>query len=194
MRVSAAAWSSVIPFFSRCARRLSPSLLKGLRPFRLFRSTQGLRPFHPSLLAAARAPIRHDVHLAHLPGPLRGAADPLALHDVDETASAREADRHLAREHRHGSLPCPLLEVHGLFVPLVGRVGVGMFALMSPVMTSTDGRCVATTRWIPVAGASCEMRVIAFSTWIGAVIMRSASSSMTMTMYGIRSCPVRDSL
>ena len=69
-----------------------------------------------------------------------------------------------------------------------------MFALISPVMTSTDGRCVATTRWIPVARASCEMRVIAFSTWIGAVIMRSASSSMTMTMYGIRSCPVRDSL
>ena len=25
---------------------------------------------------------------------------------------------------------------------------VGMFALMSPVMTSTEGRCVASTRWI----------------------------------------------
>ena len=70
----------------------------------------------------------------------------------------------------------------------------GIFALMSPVMTSTDGRCVATTRWMPVARASCEMRVMAFSTWIGALIMRSASSSMTMTTYGIRSCPVFASL
>ena len=29
----------------------------------------------------------------------------------------------------------------------------GMLALIRPVMTSTDGRCVATTRWIPVARA-----------------------------------------
>ena len=70
----------------------------------------------------------------------------------------------------------------------------GMFALMSPVITSTEGRCVATTRWMPVARASWEMRVIAFSTWIGADIMRSASSSMIRTTYGMRSRPVRASL
>ena len=40
----------------------------------------------------------------------------------------------------------------------------GMFALMSPVMTSTDGRCVPSTRWMPVARASCATRVICFST------------------------------
>lgn len=27
----------------------------------------------------------------------------------------------------------------------------GIFALISPVITFTDGRCVATTRWIPAA-------------------------------------------
>ena len=60
-------------------------------------------------------------------------------------------------------------------------IRAGMFALMSPVMTSTDGRWVPRTRWIPVARASCATRVICFSTWIGAWIMRSASSSMTNT-------------
>ena len=30
----------------------------------------------------------------------------------------------------------------------------GKLALIRPVMTSTDGRCVAITRWMPVARAS----------------------------------------
>ena len=70
----------------------------------------------------------------------------------------------------------------------------GMFALMRPVITSTDGRCVPRTRWMPVARASCATRVICFSTWIGAWSMRSASSSMTNTTYGMRSWPVCFSL
>ena len=60
----------------------------------------------------------------------------------------------------------------------------GMLALMMPVMTSTDGRCVATTRWMPVARANCAMRQIVVSTFAGAIIMRSANSSMRMTTYG----------
>src|SRR5437870_10523237 len=157
MRVSAAAWSSVIPFFSRCARRLSPSLLKGLRPFRLFRSTQGLRPFHPSLLAAAPAPIRHDVHLAHLPGPLRGADDTLALHEVDETARAREADRHLPLEHGHRSLPGPLHDVHGLFVPLVVDVVAGVLARPGALLVLEDREVVmGLALLLPVAGGELD--------------------------------------
>src|SRR3989442_5379669 len=153
MRVSAAAWSSVIPFFSRCARRLSPSLLKGLRPFRLFRSTQGLRPFHPSLLAAAPAPIRHDVHLAHLPGPERGTDDALALHEVDETARAREADRHLPLEHGHRSLPGPLHDVHGLFVPLVVDIVAGVVARPGALLVLEDREVVmGLALLLPVAG------------------------------------------
>ena len=34
----------------------------------------------------------------------------------------------------------------------------GMFALIRPVMTSTDGRCVAMTRCMPAARAFCAMR------------------------------------
>src|SRR2546427_1003934 len=153
MRVSAAAWSSVIPFFSRCARRLSPSLLKGLRPFRLFRSTEGLRPFPPPLLAAAPAPIRHDVHLAHLPGPLRGADDTLALHEVDKTARAREADRHLPLEHGYRSLPGPLHDVHGLFVPLVVDVVAGVLARPGALLVLEDREVVmGLALLLPVAG------------------------------------------
>src|SRR5205823_9968380 len=53
----------------------------------------------------------------------------------------------------------------------------GTFALMSPVMTSTEGRWVATTRWMPVARASCARRQIACSTSGPCSIIRSASSS-----------------
>src|SRR2546428_1692732 len=145
MRVSAAAWSSVIPFFSRCVRRLSPSLLKGLRPF------------HPSLLAAAPAPIRHDVHLAHLPGPLRGSDDTLALHEVDETARAREADRHLPLEHGHRSLPGPLHDVHGLFVPLVVDVVAGVLARPGALLVLEDREVVmGLALLLPVAGARLD--------------------------------------
>jgi hypothetical protein len=54
---------------------------------------------------------------------------------------------------------------------------VGMFALISPVTTSTLGRWVATTRWMPAARASWVIRTMASSTSRGAIIIRSASSS-----------------
>src|SRR3989442_3222138 len=148
MRVSAAAWSSAIPFFSRCARRVSPSLLKGQGPLR-----REAPAFHPSLLAAAPAPMRHDVHLAHLPGPLRGADDALALHEVDETAGAREADRHLPLEHGHRSLPGPLHDVHGLFVPLVVDIVAGVVARPGALLVLEDREVVmGLALLLPVAG------------------------------------------
>ncbi len=62
--------------------------------------------------------------------------------------------------------PCPdrsrvRLRCHG------ERDAVGKFALMSPVTTSTEGRCVATTRWMPVARASWASRQMSFSTRTG---------------------------
>ena len=66
---------------------------------------------------------------------------------------------------------------------------LGMFALISPVMMSADGRCVATMRWRPTARASCAIRQIRSSISPAATIMRSASSSMTMTMYGNGATP-----
>ena len=40
----------------------------------------------------------------------------------------------------------------------------GRFALIRPVMTSTDGRCVARIRWMPTARAICARRQIDSST------------------------------
>ena len=59
---------------------------------------------------------------------------------------------------------------------------VGMLALMSPVITSTEGRCVASTRWTPAARAFCASRAISSSTFLPTTIMRSASSSITTTI------------
>ena len=58
----------------------------------------------------------------------------------------------------------------------------GKFALINPVITSTEGLCVASTRWMPTARAICARRVIDSSTSRPEVIIRSASSSMMMTM------------
>ena len=63
----------------------------------------------------------------------------------------------------------------------------GMFALISPVIMLTDGRCVASIRCMPVARAICARRQMYSSTSFAAVIIRSASSSTTMTMCGRRS-------
>ena len=60
----------------------------------------------------------------------------------------------------------------------------GKLALMRPVTTSVDGRCVATTRWMPVARAICARRTRLCSVWSGADIIRSASSSISTTMRG----------
>ena len=60
----------------------------------------------------------------------------------------------------------------------------GMLALMSPVITSTDGRCVARIRCMPAARAFCAMRAISSSTFLPVTIIRSASSSMTTTIIG----------
>jgi hypothetical protein len=54
-----------------------------------------------------------------------------------------------------------------------------------PVITSTLGLWVATTRCIPTARAFWASLMTASSTLAAAVIIRSASSSMTMTTYGI---------
>ena len=54
---------------------------------------------------------------------------------------------------------------------------VGKFALIVPVMTSTEGRCVAMMRWMPAARAICASRWIAPSMSLPATIMRSAISS-----------------
>ena len=63
----------------------------------------------------------------------------------------------------------------------------GKFALIRPVMTSTDGRWVATMRWMPTARAIWASRASEVSTSPAETIMRSASSSTITTQYGSRS-------
>jgi hypothetical protein len=55
---------------------------------------------------------------------------------------------------------------------------------MMPVSTSTDGRWVARIRWMPAARAIWARRVRATSTSREATIIRSASSSMMITIRG----------
>ena len=57
---------------------------------------------------------------------------------------------------------------------------------MTPVITSTDGRWVAITRWMPTARAIWAMRQIDSSTSRAATIIRSFSSSTTTRMNGSR--------
>ena len=72
-------------------------------------------------------------------------------------------------------------------------IRLGILALMIPVITSTEGRCVAITRCIPAARAIWARRQIESSTSLGAAIIRSASSSIMITIWGIFSslisCP-----
>ena len=63
-------------------------------------------------------------------------------------------------------------------------IRLGTFALIMPVITSTRGLWVASTRWIPTARAFWASRMIESSTSAGATIIRSASSSITQRMYG----------
>ena len=70
----------------------------------------------------------------------------------------------------------------------------GKLALIRPVTTSTLGRCVATTRWMPVARAIWARRQIVFSVSIGDCSIRSASSSMSTTMRGSVSSACRVSM
>ena len=64
---------------------------------------------------------------------------------------------------------------------------LGMLALITPVMTSTDGRWVAMTRWMPTARAIWAMRTMESSTSRAATIMRSFNSSTITRMNG-RGC------
>ena len=58
----------------------------------------------------------------------------------------------------------------------------GTLALIRPVMTFTEGLWVAITRWMPAALANWARRQMESSTSPGATIIRSASSSMMITI------------
>ena len=59
-----------------------------------------------------------------------------------------------------------------------------MFALIKPVITSTEGLCVAKSIWIPAALAFWARRAIRCSTFLPTTIIRSANSSTAITIKG----------
>ena len=61
----------------------------------------------------------------------------------------------------------------------------GMFAFTTPVITSVEGLCVATIKWIPAALAICVILIIESSTSFAATNIKSANSSIMTTIYGI---------
>ena len=56
--------------------------------------------------------------------------------------------------------------------------------MIKPVITSTEGRWVARIKCIPAARAFCAIRAISSSTFLPTTIIKSANSSMMMTMVG----------
>ena len=58
----------------------------------------------------------------------------------------------------------------------------GTLALIMPVITSTRGLWVASTRWMPTARLFWASRMMVSSTSAGETIIRSASSSITTRM------------
>ena len=88
------------------------------------------------------------------------------------------------------SAPAPSrITRESVWLETANAIRLGTFALIIPVITSTDGRCVASTRWIPTARDFCASRMIASSTACGLIIIRSASSSITTSRYGSGSSP-----
>ena len=89
------------------------------------------------------------------------------------------------------SLSAPFMSrtvLESTFVATLKDMRAGKFAFITPVITSTDGLCVARTICMPTALESWASRVIALSMSVCATSIKSASSSMITTIYGIKSC------
>ena len=126
--------------------------------------------------ARARAATLHDaVHF------LVGHEGAVHAHG---TRGAGRQEQHVAVAEQRSAPLWSRIVRESTFAETWNAMRVGKFALMRPVMTSTDGRCVARIRWMPAARAFCARRVIGSSTFLPTVIIRSASSSTMTTMRG----------
>ena len=80
--------------------------------------------------------------------------------------------------------PWSKIVLESIFVETWKAILVGIFALIKPVMTSTEGLWVANIRWIPAALAFCAILAIRCSTFFPTNIIMSANSSTTTTIDG----------
>src|SRR5207245_2461066 len=130
--------------------------------------------------------VQADQHVPRL-GPVGGAENAGELELIDDTGGAPLPGG------RHSMSPLPS-SVSAPFWSRIVRLSTladtrkatrqGKFALMRPVITFTEGRCVASTRWIPMARAFCASVARGVSISPCTVSIRSASSSTISTMYG----------
>src|SRR4029077_4912413 len=89
------------------------------------------------------------VDLAHLSGSLRRSDDAALLHDVDEPARAREADRHLALEHRHRRLSRALDDLDGFLVAVVVDLVATVLTDPRALLVLDDGHVVLRLALLP---------------------------------------------
>ena len=85
------------------------------------------------------------------------------------------------------SLSAPFMSrtvLESTFDATLNDILAGKFAFITPVITSTEGLCVARIICIPTARESCASLPIAPSISFAATLIKSASSSITRTMYG----------
>src|SRR5437867_2028369 len=98
-----------------------------------------------------------------------------ALHVLDQASGAVVADAQVPLPGgRYSMSPAPSsvsapdwsrMVRESTFDATWKAMRAGILALMRPVMTSTDGRCVARIRWMPAARAFCAMRATSSSTF-----------------------------
>ena len=72
--------------------------------------------------------------------------------------------------------------LESIFEVTLNAILAGKLAFIKPVITFTDGLCVAIIKCIPMARANCANRAIGTSTSLPAVIIKSANSSTTRTI------------
>jgi hypothetical protein len=97
------------------------------------------------------------------------ALDASAAGHVEHVAHAQQLLRALLAQNG---------AAESIFEVTWNEIRVGKLALIVPVMTSTDGRCVAMMTWMPAARAICASRCTAPSISLPATIIRSAISSI----------------
>ena len=75
-----------------------------------------------------------------------------------------------------------MIVLESMFVVTWRAALAGMLALINPVITLTDGLCVANIKCIPAALAFAANLVIRSSTFFPTLSIISANSSITTTM------------
>ena len=78
--------------------------------------------------------------------------------------------------------PASNMVLESILEVTLNAILAGKFAFMVPVITFTEGLCVAIIKCIPTALANCAILATGVSTSLPDVIIKSANSSITNTI------------